>query len=107
METSENIWCWFDLVILDNAEALAPRVQDGRALVWRSHDIPREAAGEDEQTGKLFGRDHEMLGLLKVLFAPTQFRLISQLNPRSETSLLCVLVPDSQVGNSMRTMLDL
>jgi len=65
-ENAVGIWCWFDLVILDNAEATQPRVEGGRALVWRSHDIPKGAGDKDEQTGKLFGRDHEMFGLLKV-----------------------------------------
>lgn len=59
-------WCWFDLVVLQNAEAIEPVVKDGRALVWRSHDIPRMAtAHSDEQTGRLFSRDHEMLSLLE------------------------------------------
>jgi len=62
-----GIWCWFDIVILENADATEPLVKDGRALVWRSHDIPKTATkGADEQAGKLFGREHEILGLLNV-----------------------------------------
>jgi hypothetical protein len=64
-----GIWCWFDIVILANADATEPLVKDGRALVWRSHDIPITATQPaDEQAGKLFGRDHEILGLLNVGF---------------------------------------
>jgi len=62
-----GVWCWFDIVILANADATEPLVKDGRALVWRSHDIPITATQvADEQAGKLFGRDHEILGLLNV-----------------------------------------
>ena len=42
-------------------------VKDGRALVWRSHDILITATQvADEQAGKLFGCEHEILGLLNV-----------------------------------------
>ena len=62
-----GVWCWFDIVILENADATEPLVKDGRALVWRSHDIPKTATkGADEQAGKLFGREDEILGLLNV-----------------------------------------
>ncbi|KAJ3516977.1 hypothetical protein NLJ89_g797 [Agrocybe chaxingu] len=64
-DDSTGIWCWFDLVILENPDATEPRVKDSRALVWRSHDIPKNATETDEQTGRLFGRDHEILGLIQ------------------------------------------
>ncbi|KDR80872.1 hypothetical protein GALMADRAFT_135962 [Galerina marginata CBS 339.88] len=63
-----GIWCWFDLVLLQNPEATEPREKDGRALVWRSHDIPKTATADSEdleQAGNLFGRDHELLRLME------------------------------------------
>ncbi|PPQ86546.1 hypothetical protein CVT25_007204 [Psilocybe cyanescens] len=65
-DDATGVWCWFDLVVLQNAEATEPVIKDGRALVWRSHDVPRAAtANSDEQTGTCFSRNHEMLGLLE------------------------------------------
>ncbi|KAF9553084.1 phospholipase [Agrocybe pediades] len=59
-------WCWFDLVVLENAEATQPRIKDGRALVWKSHDVPRtDTTEESEQIGKVFGKDHELLSVLE------------------------------------------
>ncbi|PPR04505.1 hypothetical protein CVT24_013111 [Panaeolus cyanescens] len=62
---TKGIWCWFDLVVLENASSTVPRVKDGRALVWRSHNIPRDATGEEEQIGSLLGRDDDLLGLVE------------------------------------------
>ena len=81
---------------------MEPRIKDGRALVWRSHDIPKTATSEsDEQTGKLFGRDHEILGLLNVGPFPLFFLVEFMLKgcSRKGTSLPCALVPVSQAGN--------
>ncbi|KAF8158515.1 acyl transferase/acyl hydrolase/lysophospholipase [Crassisporium funariophilum] len=61
-----GIWCWFDLIILDSLESVEPKVKDGRALVWRSHDVPRDAGEDSEQIGKILGGP-DLLGLLEVL----------------------------------------
>ena len=62
-----GIWCWFDIIILANADATEPLVKDGHALVWWSHDIPIMATQvADEQARTLFGHKHEILGLLNV-----------------------------------------
>ena len=62
-----RIWCWFDIIILANAGATELLIENGRALLWRSHDIQiraDEAAGE--QAEKLFGSEYEILGFLNV-----------------------------------------
>jgi hypothetical protein len=52
---------------LANADVTEPLVKDDRALVWWSHDIAIMATqAADEQAGILFGREHEILGLLNV-----------------------------------------
>lgn len=35
---SAGNWTWFELVILEDETAFAPRVKDGVELVWKSHD---------------------------------------------------------------------
>ena len=68
-DDAAGTWCWFDIVILENANATEPRVKDSdrRALVWSSHVIPRTNTSEsDEQKGKLFGRDSDIFGFLNV-----------------------------------------
>lgn len=35
---SAGNWTWFELAILENECAHAPRLKDGVELVWRSHD---------------------------------------------------------------------
>ncbi|KAF9046654.1 acyl transferase/acyl hydrolase/lysophospholipase [Panaeolus papilionaceus] len=64
-DDAKGIWCWFDLIVLENSSSTQPRVKDGRALVWRSHNIPRDATKTIEQVGKLLGRDHDLLGLIE------------------------------------------
>lgn len=34
---SAGNWTWFELAILENESAFAPRVKDGVELVWKSH----------------------------------------------------------------------
>ena len=61
-----GIWCCFD-IIMSKADVMEPLVKDGRALVWRRHDNPITATQvADEQAGKLFGREHEILEFLNV-----------------------------------------
>ena len=36
--TSAGNWTWFELAILQDESAYQPRVKDGVALVWKSHD---------------------------------------------------------------------
>jgi hypothetical protein len=64
-----GVWTWFDLVILATPEATEPNVKDGRALVWRSHDITKDSSELSEQEGKIFSlRQPDLLSFLQVIF---------------------------------------
>ncbi|KAJ2921098.1 hypothetical protein H1R20_g15995, partial [Candolleomyces eurysporus] len=62
---TDGIWSWFDLVILETPESRTPRIKDGRALVWRSHNVPITSDEDAEQTGKLFNLSHEIFSNLE------------------------------------------
>lgn len=65
-EDTTGVWTWFDLVILATPEATEPNVKDGRALVWRSHDITKDSSEHKEQTGKLFSlHQQDLLSFLQ------------------------------------------
>jgi hypothetical protein len=64
-------WSWFDVMVLEDASSTEPKVVDGRALVWFSHknEPYRDNVGRATHAdwdGKIFGRTHEILQLLKV-----------------------------------------
>ena len=82
-------------------------VKDGRAHVSRSHDIPITAtqAAVDEQAGKLFGREHEILIVLNIgssfFFGVADCTQDVVFICRKGTSLLYPLVLVSRNGNYM------
>ncbi|KAJ6553081.1 acyl transferase/acyl hydrolase/lysophospholipase, partial [Mycena capillaripes] len=58
-------WSWFDIVILESSDATTPKVMNGRSLVWASHT---NKIGDERHSlcnGKIFNRDHELLGCLE------------------------------------------
>ncbi|TFK24383.1 phospholipase [Coprinopsis marcescibilis] len=52
--TGDNIWSWFDLVILENPDSTTPVKNNEQALVWRSHNVPVGHQGKEELFGRLF-----------------------------------------------------
>ncbi|KAJ7268361.1 phospholipase [Mycena rebaudengoi] len=58
-------WSWYDLAILESTKATEPRVKDGRALVWRSHNNEIAQTQPTTRTGIRFDRNHELLSLLE------------------------------------------
>lgn len=63
-ELSGN-WSWFDLVILESPESKQPIVENERALVWRSHDVPIGHDDDAEEIGQLFGPAHDLFSHIK------------------------------------------
>ncbi|KXN83116.1 Calcium-independent phospholipase A2-gamma [Leucoagaricus sp. SymC.cos] len=62
----EDKWSWFDLAILDNPEATAPRMKNGRSLVWQSHNVSTNPDNTKlEQGGKLFTSQNDIIKLLE------------------------------------------
>ncbi|EMD39819.1 hypothetical protein CERSUDRAFT_150518 [Gelatoporia subvermispora B] len=58
-------WSWFDVAVFDSPKATEPRVKDGRALVWRSHNNEIGHKYSTDRQGVVFDRNHEMLSLLE------------------------------------------
>ncbi|KAJ7469448.1 acyl transferase/acyl hydrolase/lysophospholipase [Mycena latifolia] len=64
-DPSAGSWSWYDLAILESTKATEPRVKDGRALVWRSHNNEIAHREPTTRTGIRFDRNHELLSLLE------------------------------------------
>lgn len=65
---------WFDLMILESADATTPKVVNGRTLVWSSHHNSLDAKGVDWlYRGKIFDKSHEMLQSIEVCSITYQF----------------------------------
>lgn len=69
-DPSAGSWSWYDLAILESTNATEPRVKDGRALVWRSHNNEIAKRESTTRTGIRFDRNHELLSLLEVSPSP-------------------------------------
>lgn len=64
-------WAWYDLAILDRADASEPKVFEKRSLVWVTNELPFTARGKDQSQEHTFNRDHEIFKYLKVTAART------------------------------------
>ncbi|KAJ7241094.1 hypothetical protein C8J57DRAFT_1085343 [Mycena rebaudengoi] len=58
-------WSWFDIVILESSDATTPKVMNGRTLVWASHTNKIGDEHYSHRKGKIFTREHELLGCLE------------------------------------------
>lgn len=95
-------WSWFDLVILETQESTKPKVKDGRSLVWFSHKATAgNREGNDEQPGRLFDSQDEILKLVEV-------RIQSRSYPASMLiDTLAPLARECYRRTNMRTVLGL
>jgi hypothetical protein len=85
MAEDETVWCWFDIVILDNPESTVPKVKNGVTLVARSHGIAIKDTEPTFREGKVFGRQSDFLGMLDVRqTSMNERKLDADEHPRSE-----------------------
>lgn len=69
----QGMWTWFDFVILKSAKSDKPKLgDDGRELVWKSHDIDFYLPKEDDElvevAGPVIDRSHDLIQSLRVSF---------------------------------------
>ncbi|EWG38305.1 hypothetical protein FVEG_01563 [Fusarium verticillioides 7600] len=58
-------WTWFEISILENANATEPRVKDDVQLTWESHKNQLESKDFVQLEGTLFPEDHDIFRLLE------------------------------------------
>jgi hypothetical protein len=62
-------WSWFEIVILPDEEATEPRTsEDGKKLVWRSHNNRLATQKTTTHFGVIFDRRSQLLSHLQVCF---------------------------------------
>jgi hypothetical protein len=92
-------WSWFDIVILESSDATTPKVMNGRTLVWASHTNKIGDEHYSHRKGKIFTREHELLGCLEVsnhsFSSPCSSWRVRLVNFSLEMSSLFTQVPNS------------
>ncbi|KAF5691377.1 kinase subdomain-containing protein, partial [Fusarium globosum] len=58
-------WTWFEISILENANATEPRVKDDVQLTWESHKNQLKSKAFVQLEGTLFPDDHGIFRLLE------------------------------------------
>ncbi|KAF9762686.1 hypothetical protein IL306_003352 [Fusarium sp. DS 682] len=62
---AEGNWTWFEVSVLENADATEPRVKDDVQLSWSSHKNELESKDFVALEGILFSQDHDVFRLLE------------------------------------------
>lgn len=61
-DEKQGMWTWFDVVVLESPKSNKPKtLPDGRALVWRSHDIHIRDSLKQEVVGPRFNKSLDPL----------------------------------------------
>ncbi|KAF4996354.1 hypothetical protein FDECE_12498 [Fusarium decemcellulare] len=60
-----GIWTWFEVAIMDNADATTPRAKDDIQLAWTSHKNVLKSNIFAWLQGILFSKDHDLFRLLE------------------------------------------
>ncbi|KAF5625338.1 calcium-independent phospholipase A2-gamma [Fusarium tjaetaba] len=64
-DRAKGNWTWFEISILENANATEPRVKDDVQLTWESHKNQLESREFVQLEGTLFPKDHDIFRLLE------------------------------------------
>ncbi|KAG5643272.1 hypothetical protein DXG03_001239 [Asterophora parasitica] len=58
-------WSWFEIVVLESPEASEPKVKDGLALVWLSHENKLGEEDYETQLGPVLDENHDIFSGLE------------------------------------------
>ncbi|KAF3358216.1 hypothetical protein VDGD_03089 [Verticillium dahliae] len=64
-DKAAGIWTWFEIAIMENADAVTPRVKDDIQLSWSSHKNVLSCEDFTWLQGSVFSEDHDLFRLVE------------------------------------------
>ncbi|KAI0076887.1 FabD/lysophospholipase-like protein [Panus rudis PR-1116 ss-1] len=65
-DATQGSWSWFEIAVMENDEATAPKSVNGKPAVWRSHCNNLVSQEPTKHFGMLYDRRHELLNSIEI-----------------------------------------